>query len=179
MMLGWPAVASGHVNRTIGPYTILVVLVEEPLFQDNHAGFEFWVRKDGAPLTGLEQTLHAQAAGHGVLLDMAISPLDPNGFYVVDRATSGAAFDPHGGGAWSLRLRGTIGRTPVDEWFAVSFPGYPRVSAGTAPNAEVTSGAGSSPAQPLWLIPAVSAAIVVSALALRAALRGRQSAEVL
>jgi hypothetical protein len=50
-MVLWAALmasgVSAHVNRTVGPYAILVILVEEPTYEDNHAGFEFWVRRDG------------------------------------------------------------------------------------------------------------------------------------
>jgi len=46
-------VTAAHVNRTVGPYALLVVLVEEPVYADNHAGFEFWARKDSVPVLGL------------------------------------------------------------------------------------------------------------------------------
>jgi hypothetical protein len=121
-----PAVAA-HVNRTVGPYALLVVLIEEPVYQDNHAGFQFWVRKDGVPITGLERTLHARATGHGASLDLEIPPLDGLGFYVLDRSVDGVAFDPLGGGPWTLELTGAIEQTPVDVTFPVVFPAYPRV----------------------------------------------------
>jgi hypothetical protein len=123
-----------HVNRTVGPYAILVVLVEEPVYADNHAGFQFWVRKDSVPIAGLEKTVHARASANGVDVDLAIPPMDGTGFYVLDHTTDGAAFDPHGGGAWTLELTGSIDGTQLDTTFPVTFPSYPRIggAGGTA-----------------------------------------------
>ena len=153
LALGAVTVAQAHVNREVGPYTILVVLVEEPTFEDNHAGFEFWVRRSGQPIVGLERSVRAEATGHGSTLDLAVPPLDGVGFYVLDRTSDGVAFDPLGGGPWSLHLTGTIDGTPLDESFAVTFPSYPRVgvpnpaSAQTAPDS-----AGDSSTVPLILL---------------------------
>jgi hypothetical protein len=135
----WAAVLApsvvAHVNRTVGPYTILVILVEEPTFEDNHAGFQFWVRKDGAPITGLERTVHAVAIGHDQRLELAVPPVDASGFHVLDRSTDGTPFDPRGGGAWTLFLAGSIEGTPLDASFPVIFPSYPRVAVADAPPA--------------------------------------------
>jgi len=137
LILAAPSAAWAHVNRTVGPYQILVVLVEEPTFEDDHAGFKFWVRDNGVAVTGLERTLKAQAARTDVKVDLAIAPVDASGFYVLDRDADGSPFDPRGGGAWFLRLTGAIGTTPVEEAIPVLFPSYPRkgapATAGTAP----------------------------------------------
>ena len=178
-VIAMPTGVAAHVNRTAGPYRFLVVLVEEPVFQDNHAGFEFWVKKDGTPIAGLEHVLRAQATGHQVLEEMAISPMDASGFYVVDHTKSGAAFDPKGGGVWTLRLTGAIDRTPVDVWFPVTFPGYPRVAAINPPG--VDSGPPASQATqagpPTWLVLA-AAAVVVAGVAVGAARRRRMATSV-
>jgi hypothetical protein len=129
LLAALPATAAAHVNRTAGPYILLLVLVEEPVFTDNHAGFQFWVRKEGVPITGLERTLHARATGHGAGLDMVVPPVDGLGFYVLDRTVNGTAFDPLGGGPWTLELTGDIEQTPVDVTFPVVFPAYPRIGA--------------------------------------------------
>ena len=120
-------VTTAHVNRTVGPYALLVVLIEEPVYSDNHAGFEFWARKDSVPVLGLERTVKAVASGHGVDVDLAIPPIDGTGFYVLDHTKGGVAFDPMGGGAWNLVLTGTIDGTPLDTTFPVTFPSYPRI----------------------------------------------------
>jgi hypothetical protein len=127
--------AAAHVNRTVGPYSILVVLVEEPYFEDNHAGFEFWVRRGDIAVHGLEQTVRARATGHGVTVDLAVSPPGDAGFYVLDTTTTGEPFDPAGGGAWSLILTGTVEQSPINEVIPVSFPSYPRVATAPAPSA--------------------------------------------
>jgi hypothetical protein len=122
-----PGPADAHVNRQVGPYTILVVLVEEPTFDDNHAGFEFWVRRDGQPILGLQGSVRAEATGHGSRVDLTVPPVDGTGFYVLDRTSAGDAFDPLGGGPWTLHLTGSIEQTPLDESLEVTFPSYPRV----------------------------------------------------
>src|SRR4051812_49603978 len=113
-LLAWPAVAQAHVNRQVGQYTILVVLVEEPTFEDNHAGFEFWVRRGSQPVVGLEDSIRAEATGPAATVDLGVPPVDGVGFYVLDRTPEGVAFDPLGGGPWSLRLTGSIDRAVLD-----------------------------------------------------------------
>jgi len=144
-VVGPAAPVSAHVNRVVGPYTILVILVEEPFFVTNHAGFQFWVHRGDTAVSGLEKTLSAEATGHGVTESLRISPPNALGFYQVDVQTGGAAFDPKGGGAWSLRLFGIIERTRVDEVFKTTFPGYPRTTtAGSGPQHAAASPAPTS-----------------------------------
>lgn len=141
-----PAV-EGHVNRTVGPYSLLVVLVEEPVYSDNHAGFQFWVRRNAVPIVGLESTVHAAASGHGVDVSLTVPPVDGTGFYVLDHTTDGAAFDPRGGGDWTLTLTGSIDGTPLDTTFPVTFPSYPRIgstSDAAAPSAVAAPASGPS-----------------------------------
>jgi hypothetical protein len=167
-----PSVAA-HVNRTIGPYTILVILVEEPTFDDNHAGFQFWVRKDGVPITGLERTVHAIAIGHDQRLELAVPPLDSSGFHVLDRSTDGTPFDPKGGGAWTLFLSGSIEGTPLDTSFPVIFPSYPRVAAADAPPAGAAAPAPEAiPGGLVLLVPVV--ALLAGGVALLVIIRRRR-----
>ncbi len=170
-----PAVAA-HVNRTVGPYTILVILVEEPTFEDNHAGFQFWVRKDDVPMTGLERTVHAVAIGHDQEVQLEVPPLDASGFYILDTSTAGASFDPKGGGAWTLFLTGSIEKTPVDASFPVVFPSYPRVAVADAPPAAAAArAAGASLAGGLtWLLP-VAAVVAIGGLTLLVMARRRRA----
>jgi hypothetical protein len=76
-----PSLVAAHVTRVVGHYTFLVVLIEEPYFQDNHAGFEFWVRDGDRAVDGLDRTLHAEAIGHGTVVKLSISPRNDRAFY--------------------------------------------------------------------------------------------------
>jgi hypothetical protein len=119
-MLVSPSSVAAHVTRVVGPYTFLIVLIEEPYFQDNHAGFEFWVRDGDRAVDGLDRTLHAEAMGHGAaVVELSISPRNDRGFY-------DAPFYPGSGGPYSLHLTGSIERTAIDQLFLVTFPAYPR-----------------------------------------------------
>jgi hypothetical protein len=146
--------AAAHVNRTVGPYTILVVLVEEPVYADNHAGFQFWVRRNEVPILGLEQSITAVATGHDQRIALAVPKIDGTGFYVLDHAVDGAAFDPDGGGAWTLELSGSIDGTPLDASFPVTFPSYPRI--GTTAQAPAAQAAG-TPSASLDSLPVIAA----------------------
>jgi len=162
LAIGAATLAQAHVNRQVGPYTILVVLVEEPTFEDNHAGFEFWVRRGSQPMVGLQQSVRADATGHGTTVDLAVPPLDGVGFYVLDRTPDGVAFDPLGGGAWSLHLAGSIDGTLLDERFAVRFPSYPRI--GVPRPVAARSGQGSSQEVPLLLLLLAGALVITAVL---------------
>ncbi len=163
-----PGIAQAHVNRQVGPYAFLVVLVEEPTFEDNHAGFKFWVRRDEVPVLGLESTVHAIATGHGQRVELAVPPVDGVGFYVLDHSTDKVAFDPLGGGSWTLELTGSVEGKPIDVTFPVTFPSYPRVAAGQPVPAASPVG-DPSPAPPIALLVAafVPLAAVVAAWASR------------
>ena len=165
---------AAHVNRTVGPYTILVVLVEEPVYADNHAGFQFWVRKNEVPILGLESSITAVATGHREQLDLEVPPIDGSGFYVLDHTTDGTLFDPQGGGAWTLVLSGSIDGTAMDASFPVTFPSYPRIGAAdpggaTSPNAAVVPTP--APASPAWLL-VIGGIVIVGMLSL--AMLGRR-----
>jgi hypothetical protein len=168
-----PGVAA-HVNRTVGPYAILVILVEEPTFEDNHAGFQFWARKDGVPITGLEQSVHAVAIGHDRRVGLAVPPLAGSGFYVLDRSVDGAPFDPMGGGAWTLFLSGSIEATPLDASFPVIFPSYPRVAVANAPPAAAAVPAAGASLQGLAMVIPVAALVALGGIALLALARRRR-----
>jgi hypothetical protein len=118
-MLVSPSSVAAHVTRVVGPYTFLIVLIEEPYFQDNHAGFEFWVRDGDRAVDGLDRTLHAEAIGHGAVVKLSISPRNDRGFY-------DAPFYPGSGGPYSLHLTGSIEGMAIDQLFLVNFPAYPR-----------------------------------------------------
>jgi hypothetical protein len=145
-----PSPVAAHVTRVVGPYTFLIVLIEEPFFQDNHAGFEFWVRDGDRPVAGLDRTLRAEAISRGSVVKLSISPRNDRGFY-------DAPFYPGSGGQYSLHLAGSIEGTAIDELFMVNFPAYPR-----APLTKPAAGAASVP-EPTrgWTIGLVAGATAV------------------
>jgi hypothetical protein len=130
-LIATPLTASAHVNRLVGPYTFFIVLIEEPFFATNRAGFEFWVHEGDRPVQGLDRTLKAQAINASRRVDLVVSPANVRGFYDVESDSSGGPFDPGSGGNWTLRLIGTVEGLAVDESFATIFPAYPRGSAAT------------------------------------------------
>lgn len=153
--------AAAHVNRTVGPYTILVTLIGEPFFPTNRAGFEIWIKTDGRPIDGLARTLHAHATrpGQDVALDLVAAADD--GHYQAEIESDGNEFDPGSGGAWVFVLSGTIESTAVDQTFPVLFPAYPRIAAPSANPSTVAAPAESAPASPplaVGLIAVVAAA---------------------
>jgi hypothetical protein len=165
LMSGFASVAQAHVNRQVGAYTILVILVEEPTFEDNHAGFQFWVRRDGQPIIGLERSVRAAATGHGQTDVLAVPPIAGSGFYVLDQTEAGLAFDPLGGGAWTLHLWGDINGTPLDEQFAVTFPGYPRLGGAKGTAQGNPPAVAASPWLALPLVVLIGIAMVVAPVA--------------
>jgi hypothetical protein len=131
-LLAAPVTAAAHVNRAAGPYAFFVLLIEEPLFETNRAGFEFWVRDGERTVEGLERTLHAIATNSTREVALRISPLNDRGFYDVETDPEGRPFDPGGGGDWTLRLTGMVEGLSVDVSFPVTFPAYPRTSTSAA-----------------------------------------------
>ena len=144
--LAAPLAVSAHANGVFGPYNFLVVLIEEPFYATNRAGFEFWVREGDRPVEGLDRTLRAEAINSTHRVDLVVEPRNGRGFYDVETDLSGHPFDPGSGGNWTLRLTGTIEGLSVDKSFALTFPGYPRVAAAKAPAAQAP--AASAPATP-------------------------------
>lgn len=110
------------------------------------------MRRESQQITGLEQSVHAEATGHGASVDLTVPPLDGIGFHVLDRSVAGSAFDPLGGGPWSLRLTGSIDGTPLDQTFAVTFPSYPRVGAPRPAVARPSTGSATDLVAPLLLL---------------------------
>jgi hypothetical protein len=129
LLLATPLTVTAHVNRVVGPYTFFVVLIEEPFFATNRAGFEFWVHEGSRPVQGLDHTLKAQAINSTRQVDLAVSPINDRGFYDVEFDLFAKPFNPGSGGNWTLRLFGTVEGLSVDEPFATTFPAYPRVAA--------------------------------------------------
>jgi len=149
MLFAAPAPAAAHVNQTVGPYSVFLVLIEEPFFTTNRAGFEFWVHEGDRPVQGLDRTLQAVAANATRKVELAVSPMNDRGFYDVETDRQGRPFDPGTGGDWTLRLTGTVEGTPVDVTIPTAFPAYPRVATGGQPPAAVSTVA---PTPDIWVL---------------------------
>jgi MYXO-CTERM domain-containing protein len=172
LLFASPLTAAAHVNRLVGPYTFFIVLIEEPFFTTNRAGFEFWVHDGARPVLGLDKTLGAQAINSTRHVDLVVSPMNARGFYDVEFDTNGQPFDPGSGGNWTLHLFGSVEGIAVDEPFATTFPAYPRVAAAPASSTVEAPPAGQTP----WPITIVLGAVVVLGLAALAVWQRRRTA---
>jgi hypothetical protein len=165
-LLALPATVAAHVTRTVGPYTFLVTLVEEPFFATNHAGFELWVTDASRDVAGLDRTLTAEARGPVGSVPLAMSAQTDRGSYVMDTDARGVPFDPGRGGEWILRLRGDVRGTHVNESFSTAFPAYPRVASGQPAGPPVVPGRVDD-TSPLLPLGGVVAAVVAAAIVAR------------
>jgi hypothetical protein len=156
-----PMSASAHVNRTVGPYSFFLVLIEEPFFTTNRAGFEFWVHAGDRPVEGVDRTLAAVAVNGAQQVALQIAPINDRGFYDVETDLAQHPFDPGRGGDWTLRLTGTVEDTPVDVSFPTIFPAYPRTAAAGGPAAATLPAATGGP--DVWLLAQV--ALLLGAIA--------------
>jgi hypothetical protein len=168
--LATPPTMAAHVNRTVGPYTILVVLVEEPFFATNHAGFEFWVSDAAGYVAGLDKSVAATATAGSQSEPLAVSTETDRHSYVIDRNAVNVPFDPGRGGAWTLELRGNIEGLAIDESFDTTFPAYPRVASGQ-PVPSVVSPAQADATTPLLPI----AGLIFASFAVVRIVRGNMS----
>ena len=157
--LALPLTISAHVNRTVGPYTFFLVLIEEPTFESNRAGFEFRVHDGDRSIEGLDRTLHAVATGAAGPVALVASGVNAQGSYDVETDTTGRPFDPGAGGDWTLRLTGTVEGMAVDVSFPTAFPAYPRVATPTRPAAARATSSGLD----VWTLVDVGLVLVAAA----------------
>ena len=135
------------------------MLIEEPLFETNRAGFEFLVHDGDRAIEGLDRTLQAVASNSAGQIDLIVSPVNDRGFYDVETDPRGRPFNPGNGGDWTLRLTGTVEGVSVDVSFPIAFPAYPRVSTASRPAVSVQTEAGLDP----W--PLADGALLLAAIA--------------
>ena len=88
-VLAAPTGVAAHVTRVVGNYTFLIILVGEPFFPDNRAGFEIWVKDRDRPVVGLDRTLHAEAIGTAGDTVMALVAEPDAGHYIAERDLNG------------------------------------------------------------------------------------------
>ena len=109
--IGVPAYALQDESRTVGAYDITIGWRVEPAYVGVLNGPEFWVKAHdtGAPVTGLENTLHLLTHFGDQAKLLQFYPLDP-GHYTADLI-------PTRPGDYIFHLFGQINDQAVDEQF--------------------------------------------------------------
>jgi hypothetical protein len=136
----------GHVERTVGSYTIQIGLIGEPFFQAPRSGFDFSITQAGRPVDGAEKTLLVDVSGNDAARTLT----------VVARAEAGryeAEFDPSVEASYVLHLGGTIEGQPVN--LTMDFHLLPRdTTTGGSPSVPAPAGvpSGSLPLVPIVVI---------------------------
>jgi len=117
--------ALGHEERPVGPYTLVVGLIDEPVFVGQKSGLELFVGRgageSGEPVEGLETTLQATVIQGDDERDLALGPrFDAPGWYE-------SVFIPTRAGAYTFHITGTVEGMAVDETFTSSPDGFSEV----------------------------------------------------
>lgn len=110
-VLAASATTSAHEQRDVAGYSMVVGFIDEPVFTGQKSGLEFQVTQAEQPITGLEETLQAQAIYQGQTRDLALSArFGEDGWYE-------SVFFPTAAGVYTFRIFGTINGTSIDETF--------------------------------------------------------------
>jgi hypothetical protein len=120
LLVAAPALA--HEERTVNGYVFAVGLIGEPVYVGQKSGLEFFVNKDGQPVTGLEKTLKATVSQGGAQRDLPISArFGTDGAYQ-------SVFIPTAAGKYSFHITGSLpDGSAVDETFTSSPTGFNEV----------------------------------------------------
>jgi len=104
-------VVSGHESRDIGHITMVVGLLDEPVYSGQKSGLDLRVTHDGEPAEGLEETLEATVTFGDSTRDLPLSPAfgEPGAYRSV--------FLPTAAGPYTFRIFGEIDGEPIDESF--------------------------------------------------------------
>ena len=121
-MLVQPFSAAAHENRVVGEYTFTVGFINEPAIQGDTNGIWVEVTKGGQPVTGLADTLSAQAIFGEQTRDFTLVPaFGEDGVYE-------AVFIPTEPGDYTFRFFGQVEGVDVDETFTSSPEGFDPVA---------------------------------------------------
>lgn len=117
--------ALGHEERSLGPYTMVVGFIGEPVFVGQKSGLELFVGRGegeaGEPVEGLETTLHATVVQGDDRRELTLGPrFDAPGWYE-------SVFLPTRAGAYAFHITGTVEGMEVDETFTSSPDGFGEV----------------------------------------------------
>jgi hypothetical protein len=113
--------ATAHEDRDVSGYEMVVGFIDEPVYVAQKSGLEFFVTRDDAPVTGLEETLDAEVTYGGQTLALELGPrFGEEGAYQ-------SVFFPTAAGPYTFRIFGTIEGTRIDESFTSSEEGFDEV----------------------------------------------------
>lgn len=114
--------AAAHDQRDVGDYTFTVGFINEPAIQGDTNGIWVEVMKGETPVTGLADTLQAQAIFGDQTRDFALVPaFGEDGVYE-------AVFIPTQPGDYTFRFFGQVEGVAVDETFTSSPEGFDSVA---------------------------------------------------
>ena len=156
----------GHVERSVGSYTIELGLIGEPFFQAPRSGFDFSITQAGRPVDGVEKTLTAQVTGGGTTRTLTIVAREEAGRYE-------AEFNAPAEASYALRLGGSIEGQPVD--LSIDFHLLPQDVATGGSASEPAPAAAPTGTLPLLPIAAIGGLLVVG-LSLALVVAGRRRA---
>ena len=100
-----------HESRDIDDITMVVGLLDEPVYSGQKSGLDLRVTHDGEPVEGLEETLQAEVTFEGQTRDLQISPQfgEPGAYRSV--------FFPTAAGPYTFHIFGEIDGEAIDESF--------------------------------------------------------------
>jgi hypothetical protein len=101
-----------HESRDIDDITMVVGMLDEPVYVGQKSGLELRVTHDGEPAEGLEETLEAEVVFGDETRALEISPQfgEPGAYRSV--------FIPTAAGPYTFHIVGEIDGEPIDETFA-------------------------------------------------------------
>lgn len=104
-------VVLGHESRDIGHITMVVGLLDEPVYSGQKSGLDLRVTHDGEPAEGLEETLEATVTFGESTRELPLSPAfgEPGAYRSV--------FFPTAAGPYTFRIFGEIDGEAIDESF--------------------------------------------------------------
>jgi hypothetical protein len=115
-----------HEEREVDGYQMVVGMIAEPVIVGQKSGLEFLVTQDGSPVTGLADTLQAEAIFGSATRPLTLSPrFGEDGWYE-------SYFFPTAAGAYTFHIFGNINGTAIDETFTASPDGFGEVEEAAA-----------------------------------------------
>lgn len=110
LAIGAAGIARAHGHTHVGDYELVIGFMNEPAYQGEPNGLDLRVTNTttGEPVTGLEETLHAEILRGGAVQELPLRPRwGLEGAYTADVVPTEA-------GDYTWRIVGMIETTPVD-----------------------------------------------------------------